>query len=193
MLWKTDQLSIIMTIYLYDKCFNCFNQLLCPKFLTSYFFNIDLRRSRDETVGLDDKGGVGEGRRKGKAMEYRGGKNGGGEWRVGWDVNASWDGSLLPVSGKCMAIVAMFHVPSPPPFSLRTLGSPSKKFSLSWMPFTILNPEKSPWKFLFCANNNNIIHGVSHVSKLYFWNFLSSFIFLFLFYPMISNCYLQIN
>lgn len=63
-----------MTIYLYDKCFNCFNQLLCPKFLTSYFFNIDLRRSRDETVGLDDKGGVGKGEGRGRRWNIEEGK-----------------------------------------------------------------------------------------------------------------------
>lgn len=140
------------------------------------------------------KGG-GEGR--GRA-EYRGGENGGGEWRVGWDINASWDGSLLPVSGKCIAIVAMFHVPSPPPFSLRILGSPPEKFSLHLLhAFTsgILKKTSSKVPLLvFCANNNNIMHGVSEALARIFLKFPFEFYFpLRLFIECFLIAILQIN
>ena len=148
--------------------FNSFNWLILFEIFNQLLFQH--RSSRDGTIGLDDKEESGRG--KGKAVEYRGGKNGGGEWRVGWNVNASWDGSLLPVSGKCMAIVAT---------SLPLLDSPPEKFPLHRGDAVHTNPEKSPSKFsLLCANNNNTIHGVSRVFEAlggYFCNFLSSFIF----------------
>lgn len=113
-------------------------------------------------------------------MEYRGEKNG-GEWRVGWDVNASTrrDGSLLPVSGKCMAIVAMFH---PPPLP-HTFFSPHPWFSPLKSFLSTVNPEKSllsKFLSLFLARIIIIIiHGVFHfhgLSFTIFSNFLSSFI-----------------
>lgn len=146
--------------------------------MQSYSFDVNLGFWR-----WNDGYGYGMGR--GKEVEYRGEKNG-GEWRVGWDVNASTrDGSLLPVSGKCMAIVAMFHPPpSLPlhPFLSASLVFPAeKKFSF----------HRESWKASFkvslaplgANNNNNNTRWYIPLPRLQLYDIRSNFLSEFYLFP----------